>query len=443
MIAGYLTYNCWRLLAWFRDDVFRRLFLNAGKLLSANSIAAILGLAATALTARALGAENYGVLALLLAYEQTIRILVIFNAWQAIIKYGSEALHNGDRAGMGKLFKFGFILDIGSAVVGTILAITLSGLVINLLGWDQSIRPLLIIFSILILFRLSGTPIGILRLFDRFDLLSYSTMITALVRLVGVIYCFFTKQNLILFVLVYLITGIIGQLYLIFTSLYVLKQNNIGNFFLEPLRGLLKKFPEILNYVWTTNIASTIRMLSRESDGLIIAALTTPSALGLYKMAKQFSRLLPMLIDPLYQSIFPELSRLWVADNKKKIRSLIKRSTLFVGIIAFCGWLTFIILGNWIITKVVGLEFQDSYWIAVWYMLALVIAMITFSFQPTMLALGLPKTSLKILVISTLIYFIFLILLVKSLGIIGASLSYIVFYLIWSILMFKYLRRYL
>lgn len=60
-IAGFLTDFHHRVLSWFKDDVFRRLFLNAGKLLSANAVAAVLGLVATVLTARAYNAfvEHY------------------------------------------------------------------------------------------------------------------------------------------------------------------------------------------------------------------------------------------------------------------------------------------------------------------------------------------------------------------------------------------------
>ncbi|MCJ7588885.1 MAG: oligosaccharide flippase family protein [Candidatus Aminicenantes bacterium] len=419
------------------------MFLNAGKLISANSIAAVLGLAAAALTARTLGTEKYGVLALVLVYKGSIGILVTFNAWQAVIKYGSEALNKNDRIGLQILIKFGFSLDIGSAVVGTILAMALSGPVINFLGWDQSVRFLLQLFSVLILFSLSGTPIGVLRLFDRFDLLSYTAVLSALVRLGGVAWCLLTRQSLFGFVMVYLITGIVGELYLVFASLWVLRQHHLGGFFIRPLRRLRQRFPNILDYVWTTNVHSTVRILSREADGLIIAGLTTPAALGLYKIAKQFSQVLTMLINPICDTIFPELSRLFAAGNKKAMRSLIKRSTFFVGSIAVCGWLVFIMLGNWLIIQAVGSEYQDSYRVAVWYMLALVIAIITFSFQPSMLALGLPRTSLKILVLATLVYFVLLVPLVNVLGIVGASLSYIFFYMVWSISMFISLRRHL
>ena len=238
-----------RVSSWFKDDIFRRLFVNAGMFFGANGIAAVLGLVVAILTARTLGLEKYGILALVLVYERTVGKLVTFNIWQAIIKYGSDALQANDRRALRQLIKFGFSLDVGSAVIGILLAIVLSGPVIGLLGWDQTVRPLLVLYSILILFSLSGTPIGILRLFDRFDLLSYTVVLSMLVRLVGVIWCLLTEQGLFNFVLVYLITGIVGQLYQVFASLWVLHKQDFGNIIREPLFGIRSRFPGIWDYV--------------------------------------------------------------------------------------------------------------------------------------------------------------------------------------------------
>lgn len=437
-----LSHNWRRVLAWFKDDIFRRLFLNAGKLLSAQVISAGLSFILTVLTARTLGPKNYGFLALVLTYELTIGKLVSFNAWQAIIKFGSERLQAYDRPGLCQLIKFGFCLDLSSAVVGTLLAMALSGPMVALLGWDQALQPLLLLFSVLILFTLNGTPIGILRLFDRFDLLSYTSVFGVVVKLAGVVWCLLTGQGLQGFVWVYLITGIVGQLYQVLASLWVLRKQGLGNFIIQPLRGVHRTFPDIWNYVWTTNLNSTIRLLSREADVLIIAGLTTPTALGFFKIAKQFSLILPMLSDPLYQSIYPELTKLWTAGDKKRFISLIKRTTLIVGGIASIGWVGFLVFGKWLITLTVGIAYLDAYLVAVVYMFALVISLYTFSFTPTMLAIGLPTNSLKALILATTIYFGTLIVFVNTVGIIGASLSYVGFYIIWSVMMFIYLRPY-
>jgi O-antigen/teichoic acid export membrane protein len=439
-IANWVICNHRRVLSWFNDDVFRRLFINAGKLLSANAIAAVLGLIATVLTARVLGPQDYGVLALVLVYELTIGKLVTFNAWQAIIKFGSEALHAEDRLALRQLIKFGFTLDVASAIVGTALAMALAGPVIGLLGWDPSVRPLMVLYSVLILFSLSGTPIGVLRLFDRFDLLSYTAILSAVVRLAGVIWCLVASRAIHSFVLIYLITGIIGQLYQVFASLWVLKKKNVSGVLRQPIRGIRRRFPGIVDYVWTTNFNSTIRMMSREADELIIAALTTPAALGLFKVAKQFSQILPRLLDPLYQSIYPELTRLWAADCRRTFVSLIKRSTLIVGSAAIVGWLVFIVLGQWLIAWTVGPAYSQAYLVTVIYLLALVIALCAFALQPAMLAVGMPRHSFKAQVAATVLYFGLLFPAVRAFAIAGASLAYVVYYVLWTILMLRFLQ---
>lgn len=439
-ITSALTRNLHRLVSWFRDDVFRRLFLNACKLLSANTVSAGLGFALTAITARALGPENYGYLALVLTYEQTIGKLVSFNAWQAVIKFGSERLKANDRDGLRQLIKFGFSLDVSSAIIGTLLAVALAGPIISLLRWDQALRPLVVLYSTLILFMLNGTPIGILRLFDRFDLLSYTSVFSVVIRLFGVSWCLLTSQELHGFVWVHLVTGIFGQLYQVLASFWVIRQQGLGDLISSPLRAIHRTFPGIWDYVWTTNLNSTIRLLSREADELIIAGLTTPSALGLFRIAKQFSRVLPMLSDPLYQSIYPELARLWAAIDLGRFVSLVKRTTLIVGGVTLSAWIGFVVFGRWLVTLTVGEAYLEAYPIAVVYMLALVIALCGVSLQPSMLAIGQPRKSFTAQLISTTLYLALLFPIIRSRGIVGAALTYVIYYLAWSGLMIWNLR---
>lgn len=432
-----------RILSWFKDGVFRRLFFNTCKLLSATTIAALTGLVSMVVTARTLGPASYGILALVLTYEMTVGKLVSFNAWQAIIKFGSEAIQSDDRPALRQLLKFSFGLDLSSAAAGTILAITLSGPTVALLGWDPSIRSLLLLYSILILFNFSGTAIGALRLFDRFDLLSYSVVFSALVRLAGVLYCVLSGQQLFGFVLGYLITGITGHMFLFLIALWVLRREDLALIIRQPVRGIRTRFIGLWDYVWTTNLNAVVRMLSQEADSLIVAGLTTPTALGIFKVAKQFARVLPMLAEPLYQSIYPELSRLRAARNMNAFVSLIKRTTFLVGIAAAAAWTGFLMFGKSVISVTVGPLYIEAYRVSAIYLAAMVIAIAGVSLQPSMLAIGLPRNSFKALTAATTLYFFLLIPLVRTLGIEGASAAYIVYYVVWTVLMILYLRPHL
>lgn len=436
-------YQQHRILNWFREDAFQRLFLNTGKLLGANGIAIILGFIATALTARLLGPENYGIFALALVYQVTISRLVSFNGWQALIKYGAECLHRDDLPGLRQLIKIGFCVDIGTAVFGAGLALFLSDFVVYFLGWQQNIRPLLLLSSVTLLFSWNGTPVGLLRLYNRFEILGGIAVFSALVRLAGVGWCLLTSQDVVGFILIYVLSTSIGQLFQTIVSLWVCSKNGVGNFIFEPVTDISKKFPGIWDYIWTTNFHSSIRMLTREADEIFIAGLTDPLAFGLFKIAKQFSRLFSMLIDPLTQSIYPELTRLWVSGDKRIFLSIIKRTTFFVSSIAIGIWFAFVLSGNWLVVFVFGTAYRDAYSIAVVYMLALILSLSTFSIHPTMLAIGRPRVALAILMVATCVYFAVLFFLLGLMGIIGAAISYLIFYIVWIGIMLIYLKHHI
>jgi O-antigen/teichoic acid export membrane protein len=438
-----IPYSGRQLLSWFKDEAFRRLVKNAGWLLGSTGIASVLQLLTAVIAARSLGPSRYGTLILVLLYAEIVVKLVSFQGWQATVKFGSDALVAKDQYGLRQLLKFGFTLEAAAAAVGTALAISVSGPVTKLLGWDASIVSQVRLYSLIVLFNLSGTPIGILRLFDRFDLLGYIGVFNAAIRLLGVGLCALSKQKLMVFVWIYLLTGIAAQVAFVVASLWILNKHSMLGFLTASLRGVRHRFSGLWDYVWATNLQSSVFLVSRDLDLVLISALATPASVGIYKIAKQFARALPMAFDPLYHAIYPELSRFWALRERELFVSLMKRSTLMVGVGAAIGWLGYLIVGEQLIHLAVGEAFTDAYLISVIYMFAMVIALVTFTFQPAVLALGRPRASIVAQLVSTGVYLVFLFAFTPAAGLVGASIAFVLYYVIWSAIMWFYLKPHL
>ena len=154
---------------WLKDDLLTRLFKNAAVLFGGNMLASLLGFASLALTARALGVERFGFLVLITTYVAIVDNLVNFQSWQAIIKYGADALEQIHEEDFKSLIKIGFLLDATTAVLATILAASGAWFVGQWRGWDEEIVIMAAMYSFTILFHISGTPTAILRLFDKFN----------------------------------------------------------------------------------------------------------------------------------------------------------------------------------------------------------------------------------------------------------------------------------
>ena len=101
-------------VSWFSDLVFRRVFKNAGFLLSGKFATGILGLAYLSLAARGLGVEQFGLLVLVQTYVQVITGLTTFHSWQAVIRYGALSVEHDDTPGFQTLISFTTALDVSA-----------------------------------------------------------------------------------------------------------------------------------------------------------------------------------------------------------------------------------------------------------------------------------------------------------------------------------------
>ena len=420
---------------WLQDDFLRRLFKNAAVLFSGNMVSSLLGLISLSLTARALGVENFGVLVLITTYVLIVDNLINFQSWQTIIKYGADALEETRDQDFKSLVKFGFMLDGATAVLGTIIGASAAWFVGNWWGWDEQHVLMAAIYSIVILFHIQGTPTGLLRLFDRFNKVAYQSVIASSIKLIGVSIAFFAGAGLWAFLLVWAVVDILGKLILVYFACQELEQHKFHGILKSKIGGVSQKFSGLWGFALTTNINSSIRMASKQLDIMIIAAMLSPAAVGLYTIAKQFSLVIQKTIDPLYQSIFPEMARLYAKGEVKDFVRFGFRSSLLAGLFALGVWFFFYFFGKMAIGLIVGDDYLGAASVMLWYMMAIVVAAVSFPLQPAMLSMGRPQTTLWVHLVATVIYFTALFALLPYIGLTGAGVSYLIYYIAWSLLM--------
>ena len=419
----------------------KRLLANAGKLLGYSSVAGLLAAATSILAARVLGLEAFGILALVQAYVMVVSQLVSFQSWQAIVKFGSQALARDDREQLRQLVKFGVLLDVATGVVGFALAMALAGTVERVLGWPAGARPLMRLLACMILFNWNGTPVGLLRLLDHFDWLGRGLLAGAGVRLIGVALCAVLAPTLPAVVVAYLVAGIVERVFLFVVALCAARARGADRVLAPGWDRLRGEWRALWDYVWTTNLNSTLRMLSREADMMIVGTVVGPAGAGLFKIAKTFARLAFQLLNPLYQALYPELARLHADGLRCAFLALMGRFTALTAALGAAIWMGFLVAGAWLVRVLFGEAFQDAYGVALVYLLAAFLAFAGFALQPAMLACGKPRTSFVAQAAATVAYFLLLIPLLQRLGALGASWAYVGYYALWSAIMIVALRR--
>ncbi len=309
----------------FSSGPFRKLFKNTGLLVGGDTVSAVLGVLTFAVTARALGTEALGMLVLIDAYVRIVDKLVNFQSWQFMIKYGSDALEKKETGGFKALVKFGTLVDGSTALAGCAASLALAGAIGRWQHWPPDMVGCALIYSAIIVFDVSGVPTGILRIFDKFKLFSIQKSICASVKFFGVVYAGMRGYGFKGFLWVWMLTEIVDYVSLTIMAWIELHKRGFTRIWAEPLKGITRRYPGIWNFLISTNLTGSVKVGFRELDVLMVGKFLGLTNVSLYKLAKKICASLDRLTNPLYQSLYPELTRLWAKRNYADFKHIVKK----------------------------------------------------------------------------------------------------------------------
>jgi O-antigen/teichoic acid export membrane protein len=420
-----------RLSSLFDDKLFRRLLKNASWLSGATFVAGVLGFFSYAITARVLGPASFGIIVVVMTYVTVVDRLLNFQSWQVLIKNGANALKEDDTDRFRRLVKFAALLDLLSAILSTIIAMSLAGVVGAIIGWSEHEVGLAIIYSVTILFHLSGMPTAVLRLYDRFQILAKQKIIMASFNLVGVITVWLLNGNLQAFLLAFALSNIVGNAYLLLMGWLQLKYKSITNIWSSSLSGVRKSEPGIIQFVFYTNVESSVKII-RDFDIFLIKIISSPEAVGLYLMARKIAEAMHMFADSFFHAIYPEYTKLLAAREIIALKNLLKKSSITVGGASVSMWIVFIVLGPLVIPLLFGLAFTKIYLLSVICLIGSVVWAFSQPVAPILYALGHSRDVFMIHILTAITYILLVWWLVNSYDVLGASIAYALFFVLWG-----------
>jgi O-antigen/teichoic acid export membrane protein len=424
------------------DTILKRMFKNASVVFGGNAIAGLMGLISLSLVARALGAEMLGVFALIQSYVIIIDRLMNFQCWQAIIKFGADFLKQDKKEDFKSLAKLCTILDAATAAIGTLIAIVVIYTLGRWRGWQHQTIYAAIIYSLWILFDIKGTATGLLRLFNKFKLISMAMMTAAFLKLSLTVFAYMFSGGLRTFVIIWVVAGIVESAFLLLAGWRQVYKKT-GDNFLKAKLSITAKDKTIWKFALSTNLNQSVRLASRELDVLIIGAILGTAATGLYKIAKQFAEILAILIEPAYQAIYPELAHLAAEKRFSDMKRVAARTAVITGSASLLVWFVFIIFGKWILGITAGAEYIRAWSVMIVFMFAFVIWGFSFCLLAGLLALGRAEKILLVQIIALAVYLAVLYPLLVNIGLAGAAVAQFVYFAVYAIFALSFFTKYI
>lgn len=417
--------------SWRGQQDLRQRVTSVAHLLAGNFASSLIGLAAFALTARALGPTDYGILALCFAFARAVERLVSFQSWQPLIKFGAEARAANATSDLARLMKFGFLLDAAAAFLGFIVAILIVVLASPLVGVGEEGRNLVLIYAMVLPFQLTGMPTATLRLFGKFAALAYAQVFSSIIRVGLCALGVALSWGLLEFTIIWMAMQIVGSISMVLLAFRELHRNGIDHVLSSSLKGVTERFPGLWRFALSANLSLTIRSSANELDTLLVGYLADPASAGLYHIAKRIGRIAQQGGAQMQAVVYPELAALWsqslIAAFMRAVRQT--QVMLFGAGVAFVALIYFFI--EPVLRLLTGPEFVAAAPLVTVQAVAVMMTLNGSVLRSALLAMGLQAKVLKSVLYATAAFHVTAIALIPQIGAMGANVAHIVMATIW------------
>lgn len=305
--------------------VFARMGRNVVWLLAGRGFAGLASIAYLALAARALGPPGFGTFSLIVAYGSSIASLAEFPSWKAVLRYGAAHLAEQRPVQLANLLGLTATLDCGGALVGALLAYLGAGLAGPTLGWTIAQQHSAALFGAALLLSTGGTATGILRLYNRFDLLSYTEAIGPAFRLVGALLVWALNWHIGALLTWWAIAAFVEEAAGWVAALWIREARL--KFGVGPFASAIKENPRVLRFIVHNSCSGSLSLVWNQGGILAVGAYGGPAAAGGYRAACKLAGAMAKPAEILTRVLYPELTRLAASNDRNTLARVALRTS--------------------------------------------------------------------------------------------------------------------
>ena len=307
----------------------RRIFGNLAWLVGGKGFGAVCSLVYLAILSRSLGLRDFGHFSLIFGTAQAIVALAGFQTWQAVVRFGTPHLAAERWGAVSRIALLAGLIDAAGALLGSLIAFVCLFVFAGQLSLNPDFTTMAFIFICVFVCARGSAPLGILRLFDRYDLAVKAGAFAPAARLLAATLIWLTGPSVGRFLFAW------ASIEIVTFGLYwtlALRRRPGALSLPRPghWRGALAENPGILRFMGITYCASSAQAVLQQGPLLAVGYLLGTSAAGAYRLADQLARGLSKLSGLMAQALYPEVNRQHHAATAAQFRKLVVRLSLMV-----------------------------------------------------------------------------------------------------------------
>lgn len=405
------------------QNPMRRVLGNFGFLVRGRGVAAVMSFGATTLMARALGPTGFGMVMLIHAYALLMRGLLNFQPFEAVVRYGVPLHDAGDNVTLRRLVGIGRWVDRRASLAATAVALLAAPVVGQALRLDHAQTAMMMGYCLVLLATGNGTAIGILRLYDQFDVIGRQMTIGPTIRLLGVLLAWWLGGSLPVFVAIWALAYTTENVYLSWRGWREYRQR-IGPPAADenPRDARIGEFTGLRRFLWVTYWQSNMDLVPKHLATLLVGWLLGTAEAGLLRLARELSSLLAKPAVLIRQVVFLDLTRSWHQGSAAFDIIAYRTALLGAGFgLLFVAAATF--GGDTLLSHLIGAQFAAAAPVLTLLLLASTFDLTGSPLRSAAYAIGRAGAVLRMHAASAGVYLVLFVVLTRWLGLIGAGVA--------------------
>lgn len=399
---------------------FGRIVEHMAWLASGKGVGAVLSLFYIAIVTRTLGPADFGRFTLIVGASTAINLIVSFNVWQVIVKYGQPYVRDRDPAGLGRLVALCAAMDLTAAIAGCGIAAVATLGFGGALGLPDNLALQALGFAAVMMLTIRSTPTGILRLLNRFDAAAFSETMIPIMRMAGALVVLFAGPAIPAFLLAWAIAELsCAAAY--WTFAIRAAREEVGALRPRGFPAMLREAKGLPGFMLVTNASSTLQAMAQQAPVLLSGAFSGPAAAGFYRLGNQLVQSVMKISTMASRSLYSELAHVHANYSRAELRALFRKAALITMGAGAVGALAILLIGKPILLAMSGPAYAEAFPLLAVLGVASAINLAGVGFEPLLLATDGARLSLTVRVITIAVLLSGLFILLPRQGAIGAA----------------------
>ena len=325
---------------------------------SMTAVEVVRGLAQVSITARILGPEGFGALAVIVAVSALIHGLLALPGGDAVTTFVTRSVTEGRREEAGAILRLTMVVSQGLSLAAYAVVVVLALTASSLLGISESHVNALLLYGLLGVFLATGSEtLAVLRLSDRVHLALAVTLAATLTSLGLIMLAWRTDGGLPEVVTAYAAAAAVSGVGMFAAAVASARKAGAGGF----LTSLSLRAPsDVVRFQYGTFARTKLGTLSQNLDFILMAQFAAAADVGIYRAARQIVDMARRPFQLIRFGLQPEYSRQWYSGEGAELRRSFRRFTIMSLSMAAVGLALLAILHKPIIGLVLGDGFAEA-----------------------------------------------------------------------------------